>query len=83
MIFNHADEKQIFGPILPILTYDNIKDVIKFINDRPKPLALYLFTQNNRTKDYVLQNTSSGGVTINDVMLHACANELPFGGGIL
>lgn len=73
-------QDEIFGPILPIITYGNIREVIELINDRPKPLALYMFSKNDRKIDTVLQNTSAGGVTINDSLMHIANSNLPFGG---
>ncbi|WP_128894109.1 aldehyde dehydrogenase [Longirhabdus pacifica] len=73
-------EEEIFGPILPILTYDNVDDIIKTINNRPKPLALYVFTENKDVVDKILAETSSGGVSVNDVVSHLANPNLPFGG---
>jgi aldehyde dehydrogenase (NAD+) len=73
-----ADE--IFGPILPVLNVEGIDEAIAFINQRPKPLALYLFTGDRETEDRVLSRTTSGGGCINDTMAHLGVNELPFGG---
>lgn len=71
---------EIFGPILPIITYGNIREAIEFINDRPKPLALYLFSKNDRKISTVLNATSAGGVTLNDTLMHIVNSNLPFGG---
>jgi aldehyde dehydrogenase (NAD+) len=71
---------EIFGPILPVLTYREPEEAVRFINERPKPLALYVFTDNERLKDTILENTSSGGATVNHVWLHLGVPELPFGG---
>jgi aldehyde dehydrogenase (NAD+) len=73
-------QEEIFGPVLPILTYENIDDVIKYIRERDKPLALYIYSNNQNTIDKVLNNTSSGGVTVNDVIAHFREPQLPFGG---
>jgi aldehyde dehydrogenase (NAD+) len=73
-------KEEIFGPILPVFTYDHIDDAIDFINERPKPLALYLFSQDKEMEAKVLQETSSGGVCLNDVILQLASLELPFGG---
>ena len=73
-------EEEIFGPILPILEYQNIEEVVDYINANPKPLALYLFTKDKKIQNTVLNNTSSGGVTINDTLLHFANSNLPFGG---
>ncbi len=71
---------EIFGPILPIIEYDNLNEAIKFINNRPKPLALYMFSKNDKKVQRVLDETSAGGVTINDTLLHIANPHLPFGG---
>ncbi|MBD2665537.1 aldehyde dehydrogenase [Richelia sinica FACHB-800] len=73
-------EEEIFGPILPIIEYTNIQEAIDFINSRPKPLALYLFSQNQNLQQYILNTTSSGGVCINDTVMHCAVSSLPFGG---
>ncbi len=73
-----ADE--IFGPILPVLKMKDIGQAIAFINARPKPLALYLFSRDDRIQERVLEQTSSGGVTINHTLLHVAVPALPFGG---
>lgn len=73
-------QEEIFGPILPVLTYQNLEDAIAEINARPKPLALYLFTRNQTIQDQVLASTSSGGVCLNDVFLHVAIWGMPFGG---
>lgn len=73
-------DEEIFGPLLPIITYTHIEEAVEFIMDRPKPLALYLFTEDREKKSYVLKNTSSGGVCINDTVIHMTTKWLPFGG---
>ncbi|WP_204140928.1 aldehyde dehydrogenase [Halomicronema sp. CCY15110] len=73
-------QEEIFGPILPVLTYRNIEEAIAQINARPKPLALYLFTKNEALRQQVLGTTSSGGVCLNDVFLQVAIWGLPFGG---
>ncbi len=73
-----ADE--IFGPILPVLSFRETEEVTHFVNARPKPLALYVFTDNDRFADEIVDHTSSGGVTINHVWLHLGVPGLPFGG---
>lgn len=72
--------EEIFGPLLPIVTVDDVTEAIDFINSRPKPLALYAFTSNSATADQVIATTSSGGVGINQTLLHIGPPELPFGG---
>lgn len=73
-------QEEIFGPILPVLTYTNLEDVIDQINARPKPLGLYVFSEDQQVADLVLSNTSSGGATVNDVVRHMLEPNLPFGG---
>ena len=73
-------QEEIFGPVLPVLTYRNIEDAIAQINARPKPLALYIFSRDKKLQDKVLTDTSSGGVCINDVFLQVAIWDMPFGG---
>ncbi|MEO1094929.1 MAG: aldehyde dehydrogenase [Cyanobacteria bacterium J06638_28] len=73
-------QEEIFGPILPVLTYQKIEDAIAQINARPKPLALYLFSRNKALQGQVLTATSSGGVCLNDVFLQVAIWGMPFGG---
>jgi len=85
LLTNVTDEmtvmrEEIFGPLLPIVPYDRIEDAIDFINHRPHPLSLYLFTDDRRVIDDVLARTRAGGVTINDTLFHIAQHNLPFGG---
>lgn len=73
-------QEEIFGPIIPIIEYTDIAEAIALINSRPKPLALYLFSQNKNLQKRVLQETSSGGVCINDTVMQFGVSSLPFGG---
>lgn len=73
-------QEEIFGPILPVMTYRDIAEAIGQINARPKPLALYLFTNDKSLRQRVLSSTSSGGVCLNDVFLQVAIWGLPFGG---
>ncbi|WP_276368512.1 aldehyde dehydrogenase family protein [Chryseolinea sp. H1M3-3] len=73
-------KEEIFGPILPIVTYDNLGRAIAFVNDMPKPLALYIFSTSKKEQSNILQETSSGGVCINDSAIHFLHHNLPFGG---
>ncbi len=73
-------DDEIFGPILPVLTVSHVDEAVSFINARPKPLALYIFSQDKRLQQRVLQRISSGGVCVNDVVVHVAVPELPFGG---
>jgi aldehyde dehydrogenase (NAD+) len=72
--------EEIFGPILPVLRVQDIEDAIAFVNERPKPLALYLFSNDPLVQENVLERTSSGGVTVNHTLLHLAVPSLPFGG---
>jgi coniferyl-aldehyde dehydrogenase len=73
-------EEEIFGPILPILPYDDLDQAIAFIRARPRPLALYIFTKDGATEKKVLRETISGNVTVNGTLLHLTQTDLPFGG---
>jgi aldehyde dehydrogenase (NAD+) len=73
-------QEEIFAPIVPVLTYKNINDVIAYISSRPKPLALYIYSNSQNNIEKVLSGTSSGGVTINGFFSHYLENQLPFGG---
>ena len=73
-------QNEIFGPILPIMEYDQIDNVIDFINSRPRPLALYYFDFDNARADYVSQRTHSGHFGQNAVLTHVAQDDLPFGG---
>jgi acyl-CoA reductase-like NAD-dependent aldehyde dehydrogenase len=72
--------EEIFGPVLPIRTVKNIEEAVKFVNSKPPPLALYVFSNNNKEVQYVLDHTRSGGVTVNDSLFHLLCANLPFGG---
>jgi coniferyl-aldehyde dehydrogenase len=73
-------QEEIFGPVLPVLTYRSIDEAIASINARPRPLALYYFDDDRARVREVIERTISGGVTINDCMLHVAQSHLPFGG---
>lgn len=73
-------QEEIFGPILPVITYDSLDEAIARINAQPRPLALYYFDSDRQRIDHVLQHTVSGGVTINDCIFHLAQHRLPFGG---
>jgi len=73
-------QEEIFGPILPVLEYTDLKEAIAQINARPKPLALYVFSKDKQKQEQVLQETSSGGVCINDTVMQVGVSTLPFGG---
>ncbi len=71
---------EIFGPILPILSFTDLQEVIGFVNARPKPLALYIFANSDNVVDEVISQTSSGGVCVNHSLLHYGVSDLGFGG---
>lgn len=73
-------EKEIFGPILPVNTYTDLKEVVNFINSKERPLALYIYSKNQKTIDYVISNTRAGGTCINNNDVHFFNVNLPFGG---
>lgn len=72
--------EEIFGPLLPVVSYSGIDEAIVFINDRSRPLALYYFGNDCESRRKTLERTTSGNVTINDTLLHYVQNDLPFGG---
>ncbi len=73
-------QEEIFGPVLPVLLYDKLSDAVSHINARPRPLALYWFGTDTAARDHLLQQTVSGGVTVNDTLMHIAHENLPFGG---
>lgn len=85
LILNPTDDMQvmqeeIFGPVLPIKSYERTEELLDYINDHPRPLGLYYFGQDRDEENLVLNHTTSGGVTVNDVIMHVTQEELPFGG---
>ena len=85
LVLNPTDDMQImreeiFGPVLPIKTYSDVSETVDYINSKDRPLGLYYFGEDSKEKDYVLNNTTSGGVTVNDVISHIQMEDLPFGG---
>ena len=85
IVTNASDEMavmqdEIFGPILPIKEYSDIKETVAYIAAHARPLALYYFGKDTAERDFVLSNTTSGGVTVNDVLFHVAQEDLPFGG---
>lgn len=74
------ENNEIFGPILPIIRVKDMEEAISFVKKRPKPLALYLFSNNSTVRENVEENTSSGGMAINHTLLSGCVLTLPFGG---
>ena len=73
-------QEELFGPILPVLTYRTLKEAAAFIGRREHPLALYIFTKNKAAKEWILRHTQSGGVAVNDTVSHLVGANLPFGG---
>ncbi|MCX7551633.1 aldehyde dehydrogenase family protein [Xanthomarina sp. F2636L] len=73
-------QEEIFGPILPIKTYETIEEAVSYVNSKEKPLALYIFSKSKKTINYVLQNTRAGGTCINHNLLQFLNHNLPFGG---
>ena len=73
-------QEEIFGPVLPVITISSIDDAINFINERPKPLALYLFTSKRKNSKRFINETSYGGGCINDTLKHFANGHIPFGG---
>ncbi|WP_076410289.1 coniferyl aldehyde dehydrogenase [Shewanella sp. UCD-KL12] len=85
LITNVSDEMtlmqdEIFGPLLPIIGYETMADAIEYINDRPRPLALYIMSFDASVQQSILNNTHSGGVCINETVFHVAADDAPFGG---
>lgn len=73
-------QEEIFGPVLPLVPYGSLDEAIDFVNHRPRPLGLYYFGEDADEESRVLERTVSGGVTVNDVIFHVSAEDLPFGG---
>jgi coniferyl-aldehyde dehydrogenase len=71
---------EIFGPLLPVKTYNDVSETVAYVNDHPRPLGLYYFGNNKAEQDSVLTHTTSGGVSVNDVIMHVAMEDLPFGG---
>ena len=72
--------EEIFGPVLPVLPFDRVEEALEFVNARPRPLALYLFSQNKQTHELFLRRSSFGGGCINDTIIHLATSRMPFGG---
>jgi coniferyl-aldehyde dehydrogenase len=85
LVLNPSDDmkimqEEIFGPVLPVKTYKDVSEPVDYINSKDRPLGLYYFGNDKTEKDFVLNNTTSGGVTVNDVISHIQMEDLPFGG---
>ncbi|MGV3708262.1 MAG: coniferyl aldehyde dehydrogenase [Gemmatimonas sp.] len=76
----HVMQDEIFGPIMPLVAYDSIDAALRYVADRPRPLAMYYFDDDTARVDRVLETSIAGGVTVNDTMLHFAQDSLPFGG---
>ena len=72
--------EEIFGPLLPVKTYRDLDEVIRYVNSKDRPLGFYVFTNDRAREEKLLYSTISGGVTINNCMLHVAQHDLPFGG---
>lgn len=73
-------QEELFGPVLPVLSYKKLQEALDFVNKRERPLALYIFTEDRDVRDRVLEHTCSGGVCVNDTVEHLVNHRLPFGG---
>ncbi|MCB2148347.1 MAG: coniferyl aldehyde dehydrogenase [Deltaproteobacteria bacterium] len=73
-------QEEIFGPLLPVMAYDTLNEAVAYVNDHPRPLALYYFDYEKKNADYVLDNTHSGGAVVNDTLVHVTQDDMPFGG---
>lgn len=73
-------KKEIFGPILPLVSYVELDQAIDYINSKPRPLALYIMSDDDKVVEHVLTHTHSGGVAINDAVIHSVVEDAPFGG---
>ncbi|MCM8571132.1 coniferyl aldehyde dehydrogenase [Gramella jeungdoensis] len=85
LVFNVNDkmeimQQEIFGPILPVVNLENFEEAVEYVNEKPKPLALYYFDKSKKRINWLLRHTLSGGVTINDTVYHLAQHNLPFGG---
>ena len=73
-------QEEIFGPVLPIITFSDLDEAVAYVNGKPKPLALYIYAQDQKAIDKVLQETSAGDTCVNQTMMHFVHQNLPFGG---
>ena len=73
-------QDEIFGPVMPVKSYDKVEETVDYINDNARPLGLYYFGSDQQEESQVLNHTTSGGVTVNDVIMHISQEDLPFGG---
>jgi aldehyde dehydrogenase (NAD+) len=75
-----AMSQELFGPILPVMTYESLEEAVRFVGSRPRPLALYIFSKDRGSIDYVQTNVSYGGGCVNDTIIHLATSEMGFGG---
>ncbi len=73
-------QEEIFGPLLPVISYQNLEEALQIINEKEKPLAIYIFSKNRKQTEKIISNTSAGGTCINEVLLQFMHWNLPFGG---
>ncbi len=73
-------QQEIFGPILPVITFQDVEEAIRRVNSRPRPLALYVFAKNKGFQKKIISAIPAGGVTVNDTLMHIAGSKLPFGG---
>ena len=73
-------QEELFGPILPIMSYDKLEDVLNYIRLRDHPLALYILGQDKQAQQYLIKQTLSGTVAVNDTLIQVAADDVPFGG---
>jgi aldehyde dehydrogenase (NAD+) len=75
-----AMSQELFGPILPVMTYESLEEAVRFVGSRPRPLALYIFSGDRGSIEYVQENVSYGGGCVNDTIIHLATSEMGFGG---
>ncbi|MDH4395124.1 MAG: coniferyl aldehyde dehydrogenase [Limnobacter sp.] len=85
LVFNSIEntklmQEEIFGPLMPIISYDTLDEALEYVRARPRPLALYLFDDNASTQEMVMRKTIAGGVCLNDTLFHIAQDNMPFGG---
>ena len=73
-------KEEIFGPLLPVKTYKQVDEAVGYVNEHDRPLGLYYFGEDSKEQEKVLTRTTSGGVSVNDVVMHVSMEDLPFGG---
>lgn len=73
-------QEEIFGPLLPVVTYETIEEAIEYVEAREHPLALYVFSSSDKVVHSVIRNTTAGGMCVNDTLMHVANHNLPFGG---